>query len=107
MRAYKRNDHRAERSRVMWPARVRRFNEATWHGGVVLNLSLTGALVELTCRCQPGEWLAVDIEYPTATGEYGQYTRVGQVIRTRKPPSTVVAVGFVFTRSAPSVVQPE
>ena len=91
----------------MWPARVRRFNESTWHGGVVLNLSLTGALVELACRCQPGEWLAVDIEYPTASGDYGQYTRVGQVIRTRKPPSTVVAVGFVFPRTAPSVIQPK
>lgn len=100
MHAHTRDDRRAERSRVMWPARVRRFNEATWHGGVVLNLSLTGALVELACRCQPGDWLAVDIEYPMASGEHGQYTRLGQVIRTRKPPSTIVAIGFVFPRSA-------
>ena len=82
----------------MWPARVRRFNESTWHGGVVLDLSISGALLELVCRCQEGEWLAVDIEYPPASGNYGQYTRCAQVIRSRRSPSTIVAVRFVHPR---------
>lgn len=87
----------------MWPARVRRFNESTWHGGVVLDLSISGALLELACRCQEGEWIAVDIEYPMASGSYGQYTRCAQVIRARRSPSTIVAVRFVHPRlQAPS-----
>ena len=83
----------------MWPARLRRFNESMWHGGVVLNLSLTGALLELACRCEDGEWVSVDIEYPMESGGYGQYRRCGQVIRTRRPPSTVVAVRFLHART--------
>lgn len=83
----------------MWPARVRRFNESVWHGAVVLNLSLTGALLELTCHCKDGEWLAIEIEYPTGKDSYGLFVRCGPVIRTRRPPSTIVAVRFTLSPS--------
>jgi hypothetical protein len=83
----------------MWPARVRRFNEAVWHGAVVMDVSFTGALLELACRCTPGEWLVVEIEFPTGTESYGAFARCGPVIRTRRPPSTVVAVQFATPRT--------
>jgi hypothetical protein len=85
---------RAHRSRVIWGARVRRFNQATWHGGVVLNMSMTGALLELTCRCEVGEWLVVEIECPREGGGVDLFTRCSVVVRNRRAPSTVVGVGF-------------
>ena len=51
------NVQRAPRARVMWGGRMRRFNQAAWHGAVVLNMSMTGALLELSCRAEVGEWL--------------------------------------------------
>ena len=85
----------------MWGGRMRRFNEATWHGAVVLNMSITGALLELSCRAEPGEWLVVEIESPAGAGGVTLFTRCAVVVRNRRAPSTVVAVAF-----APSKAQP-
>jgi hypothetical protein len=84
----------------MWGGRVRRFNQATWHGAVVLNMSMTGALLELSCRAEVGEWLMVEMECPSANGRINVFTRCAVVVRNRRAPSTVVAVGFAPTRSA-------
>ena len=93
------NVQRAPRSRVMWGGRVRRFNQATWHGAVVLNMSMTGALLELSCRTDVGEWLMVELECPTGHGGIEVFTRCAVVVRNRRAPSTVVAVGFAPAKS--------
>lgn len=90
---------RALRSDVTWSARVRRFNEAAWHDAFVLNMSVTGALLELACRCEVGEWLAVEIECPTATGSNGKFVRRGPVVRKHRAQSRAVAVQFLLCDS--------
>jgi hypothetical protein len=88
----------------MWGGRVRRFNDGTWHGAVVLNMSMSGALLELTCRVNVGDWLVVEIESPNGARGITLYTRCALVVRNRQAPSTVVAVSFAPMR-APSVPQ--
>ena len=78
---------------------MRRFNEALWHGAVVLNMSMTGALLELSCRTDVGEWLVVEIECPTGADGVDLFTRCAVVVRNRRAPSTVVAVGFAPCRA--------
>jgi hypothetical protein len=84
----------------MWGGRVRRFNQATWLGAVVLNMSMTGALLELTCRANVGDWYVVEIEAPAGARGVTLFTRCAVVVRTRRSPSTVVAVGFAPASSA-------
>jgi hypothetical protein len=86
----------------MWGGRVRRFNQATWHGAVVLNMSMTGALMELSCRADVGDWLVVEIECPADNGGVSLYTRCAVVVRNRRTPSTVVAVGFAPAKAQPA-----
>jgi hypothetical protein len=88
----------------MWGGRVRRFNEATWHGVVVLNMSMTGALLELSCRAEVGDWLVVELECPTGNGGVNLFTRCAVVVRNRRKPSTVVAVGFAPARAQPAAI---
>src|SRR5687767_11011878 len=87
---------RALRSDVTWSARARRFNEAVWHDGFVLNMSVTGALLELPCRCEVGEWLAVEIEVPGSAGPRGVLARCGPVVRKPRAQSHAVAVHFLL-----------
>jgi hypothetical protein len=101
------NVQRAPRPRVMWGACVRRFNDATWHGAVVLNMSMTGALLELTCRANVGDWYVVEIEAPTGVGGVTLFTRCAVVVRNRRSPSTVAAVGFAPMRSATGGLTPD
>ena len=86
----------------MWGGRVRRFNQAMWHGAVVFNMSMTGALLELSCRTEVGEWLVVEIESPTGAGGVTLFTRCAVVVRNRRAPSTVVAVGFAPAKAQPA-----
>jgi hypothetical protein len=90
---------RAIRSDVTWSARVRRFNDAVWHDGFVLNMSVTGALLDLACGCEVGEWLAVEIECPTATGSNGTFVRRGPVVRKHRAQSRAVAVQFLLSEN--------
>jgi hypothetical protein len=88
---------RAIRSDVAWSARVRRFNEAAWHNGFVLNMSVTGALLELACRCEVGEWLAVEIEFPGTSGSTGVLARCGPIVRKPREQSRAVAIHFLLS----------
>lgn len=88
---------RALRSDVTWSARVRRFNESVWHDGFVLNMSVTGALLEIACHCEVGEWLAVEIEFPGNAGSTGVLARCGPVVRRPRSRSHAVAVQFLLS----------
>lgn len=81
---------------------MRRFNQAMWHGAVVLDISMTGALLELSRRVEVGDWLMVEVEYPTGAGGVSLFTRCGVVVRNRRLPSTVVAVGFAPMKAQPT-----
>lgn len=65
-------------------------------------MSMTGALLELTCRCDVGEWLVVEIESPNGARGLNLFTRCGVVVRNRRTPSTVVAVGFASANAQPA-----
>jgi hypothetical protein len=75
---------------------VRRFNEPVWHDGLVLNMSVSGALLELACRCDVGEWLAVEIEVPGREGSTGILAGCGPVVRKPRAQSQAVAVHFLL-----------
>ena len=46
---------RACRHPVTWPARVRSVTEDVWHAGQVVNLSVTGVLLQLERKYDVGE----------------------------------------------------
>ena len=52
---------RACRHYVRWPARIRSISDPTWRAGQVLNLSVTGVLVEIESAYGIGERVEVEI----------------------------------------------
>ena len=56
---------RASRHRVRWPARVRFVTAAHWHCGEVVNLSVTGVLLEVDQTYEIGERVEFEIDFMT------------------------------------------
>ena len=85
---------RACRHRVQWPARVRLITETTWHPGQVLNLSVTGVLLQLEQAYEIGERVEVEIEFLTQPEFKTVVTGVGYVVREESGEPYRAAIHF-------------
>jgi hypothetical protein len=72
---------RANRHYVQWPARVRLVTDSKWHTGRVLNLSVTGVLLEVEQAYGIGERVEVEIDFLAQPECKTVVTGVGQVVR--------------------------
>ena len=58
-------NQRACRHDVTWPVRVRSLTEVDWHSGQVINLSVTGVLLQIDQHYEIGERVEVEIDFLT------------------------------------------
>jgi Tfp pilus assembly protein PilZ len=72
---------RACRHRVKWPARVRAIADTKWHPAQVLNLSVTGVLVQTEQAYEIGERVEVEIDFLTHPEFKTIVTGLGCVVR--------------------------
>jgi hypothetical protein len=72
---------RACRHYVRWPARVRSITESKWHSGQVLNLSVTGVLLQLEQAYEIGERVEVEIDFLAQPECKTVVSGVGRVVR--------------------------
>ena len=72
---------RACRHVVKWPARVRSIAESKWHPGQVINLSVTGVLLQTERPYEIGERVEVEIDFLTKPETKTVVTGVGYVVR--------------------------
>jgi hypothetical protein len=85
---------RANRHHVRWPARVRSITESKWHAGQVLNLSVTGALLELEQPYEIGERVEVEIDFLAQPESKTVVTGVGYVVREDRGEPYRAAIHF-------------
>ena len=86
---------RACRHVVTWPARVRSISESKWHPGQVINLSVTGVLLQTERPYEVGERVEVEIDFltkPEKPETKTVVTGVGHVVREHgaKPYNTAI-----------------
>ena len=83
---------RACRHTVKWPARVRSIAETSWHPGQVINLSVTGVLLQIERPYEIGERVEVEIDFLTKPESRTVVTGVGYVVREHpgEPPSAAI-----------------
>jgi hypothetical protein len=83
---------RACRHVVRWPARVRSITESGWHPGQVINLSVTGVLLQTEQLYEIGERVEVEIDFLTKPESKTVVTGVGRVVREGRgePPSAAI-----------------
>src|SRR5262245_7664205 len=83
---------RACRHTVKWPARVRSIAESTWNPGQVINLSVTGVLLQTNRLYEIGERVEVEIDFLTKPEAKTVVTGVGYVVREHRgePPSAAI-----------------
>lgn len=83
---------RACRHTVKWPARVRSIAENTWTPGHVINLSVTGVLLQTNRLYEIGERVEVEIDFLTKPESKTVVTGVGYVVREQRgePPSAAI-----------------
>ena len=72
---------RACRHRVKWPARVRSITDTQWHPAQVLNLSVTGVLMQTEQAYEIGERVEVEIDFLTHPEFKTVVTGIGYVVR--------------------------
>jgi hypothetical protein len=85
---------RACRHRVKWPARVRSIAETTWHPAQVLNLSVTGVLLQFEQAYLIGERVEVEIDFLTQPGITTVVTGIGYVVREDATGARSTAIHF-------------
>jgi hypothetical protein len=85
---------RACRHHVRWPARVRSIAESKWHEGQVLNLSVTGALLQLERPYEIGERVEVEIDFLAQPECKTVVTGVGYVVREHRGEPYRAAIHF-------------
>ena len=83
---------RACRHVVAWPARVRSIAESKWYPGQVINLSVTGVLLQTERPYEIGERVEVEIDFLTKPETKTVVTGVGYVVREQgaKPYNTAI-----------------
>ncbi len=72
---------RACRHPVEWPARVRLETESEWHPGRVVNLSVTGVLLQTDRHYKVGERVEVEIDFLTQPEYRTVVAGIGAVVR--------------------------
>ena len=85
---------RACRHTVKWPARVRSIAEAGWHPGQVVNLSVTGVLLQVEHPYAIGERVEVEIDFRTKPEANSVVTGVGHVVREQRGERPSAAIHF-------------
>src|SRR5688572_30834509 len=85
---------RACRHHVRWPARVRSITESNWHPGQVLNLSVTGVLLQLEQLLEIGERVEVEIDFLAQPTSKTVVTGVGYVVREQGGERYAAAIHF-------------
>jgi PilZ domain len=78
---------RACRHRVRWPARVRSVAAAHWHSGEVVNLSVTGVLLQIDQTYDFGERVEFEIDFVTQRESKMVVSGVGRVVRGHPSPA--------------------
>ena len=98
---------RACRHDVTWPARVRSITESRWHRGQVVNLSVTGVLLQLDRTYDIGERVEVEIEFLTQPQAKTVVSGVGYVVREHARDPYSAAIHFdLGCRPAPRTSEP-
>jgi hypothetical protein len=98
---------RASRHYVKWPARVRLITESKWHTGRVLNLSVTGVLLQLERAYEIGEQVEVEIDFLAQPECKTVVTGVGHVVREHEGDPYTAAIHFdMDCRPAPRAIEP-
>ena len=77
---------RACRHRVRWPARVRSVAAAHWHAGEVVNLSITGVLLQVDQTYEIGERVEFEIDFMTQPEQKMVVAGVGRIVRGHPSP---------------------
>ena len=85
---------RACRHPVSWPARVRSVSETGWRDGQVVNLSVTGVLLQLDHQYSIGECVEVEIEFLTQPECKTVVSGVGYIVREDRALPRATAVRF-------------
>jgi Tfp pilus assembly protein PilZ len=85
---------RACRHRVKWPARVRSIAETAWHPAQVLNLSVTGVLLQTEQAYEIGERVEVEIDFLTQPEIKTIVTGIGYVVREDSVDARCTAIHF-------------
>jgi Tfp pilus assembly protein PilZ len=85
---------RACRHTVKWPARVRSITESAWHPGQVINLSVTGVLLQTERSYELGERVEVEIDFLTKPESKTVVTGVGYVVREHRGEPPAAAIHF-------------
>ena len=98
---------RAGRHQVYWPARVRLISESQWHNGQVLNLSVTGVLLQIEQAYGIGEHVEVEIDFLAQPESKTVVSGVGHVVREHAGDPYSPAVHFdMECRPATRAVEP-
>jgi hypothetical protein len=79
---------------VSWPVRVRYADDAEWHTGRVINLSVTGALFQTERRFRIGERVEVEIDFLSQPNCTTVVAGVGLIVRTDDRDPSRAAVHF-------------
>lgn len=66
---------------VSWPARIRYADDSDWHAGRVINLSVSGALLQTDRRFQIGERVEVEIDFLSQPNCSTVVAGVGLIVR--------------------------
>ena len=85
---------RACRHNVKWPARVRSIAESSWYPGQVINLSVTGVLLQIGRTYEIGERVEVEIDFLTKPESKTVVTGVGYVVREQATEPYCAAIHF-------------
>jgi Tfp pilus assembly protein PilZ len=85
-------ERRACRHQVQWPARVRSIAESEWYPGQVVNLSVSGVLLQTEKTYVVGERVEVEIDFLTQPESKTVVSGVGYVVRENgsKPYSAAI-----------------
>jgi hypothetical protein len=85
---------RACRHHVKWPARVRAVAETDWHQAHVVNLSVTGVLLQIPQAYKIGQRVEVEIEFDTQSGCRTVVAGIGWVVREEDTDPRNAAIHF-------------
>lgn len=85
---------RACRHTVKWPARVRSIADSKWYPGQVINLSVTGVLLQIDRSYEIGERVEVEIDFLTKPDAKTVVTGVGYVVREQPGEPRSAAIHF-------------
>jgi hypothetical protein len=85
---------RARRYRVKWPARLRAVAAIEWHTVQVVNLSVTGVLLQTQHEYEIGERVEVEIDFLTQPQRKTVVAGVGWVVREEPTDPRRAAIQF-------------